>query len=694
MPADRPRPRKRQRATQACHRCRLKKFRCDAEGLPCGVCQSAQAECLYDDAGVVRRRGLKPGYVKILESLWGSVLQSIPGSEQVATRLLARLSNSAEPTANGNRPLPLETWRSSTLPAAIDALLNGEHLRTPEDPSHEHDGASHSPLTDVTWSLPQPIPPREETPRPTTIIELPVPPIIDPQPRQSPRPSADSSSLPDMPADWQNLVQVYLCTEQCWLPLFEKSSLYCWAYKYEELAQSNILDLDCTSRGHFATLWATFILAELHLNGAASERIDQLEQVAKTLLVTVGSVEPGFTYSAAHLVWALIYIGRQSMVHARMMLAQAIVLSDPQTIGAPTVGNMQRTLLLNGCFTLDVVTSFASGARRLLPDEPAVSFAIGDVGEWDPYVNILQQEGLNMQSAAAPPSRIGSIYVELMKLIIILRSVIQKNASYDTLARELENWKSSLPDHLAAPAVQESTRERSMVPSQSNLHVWYLVVSHMIAKLQQQTTASANAEELADNPAAQVAEAIEAAGRRHGLGALPSITSIVVQSICSRTPSMMSASQMQVLMSLGSQWGWLAYPPPIVNNSAAVANTNVSRAQRGPTRSGIALQSPLHSMDQQASHFTQRHDSTPRATPNQILRSIDRQNPANSQPTLASQVLAVDPTVTAAANESSSCNPTAMENPFSHDLLDYLTMFEGDESNESNYMEPLGFFPP
>lgn len=692
MPSDRERPRKRQRATQACHRCRSKKFRCDAEGPPCGACQTAQVSCSYDDATVVRRRGLKPGYVKILESLWGSVFQSVPGSEDVAVRLLARLPSSAEPGNDHHDQSPLQTWRSSALASAIDILLDGGELERSGNPSVERDEAAES---DSTWTLPQSLPPDAENTALANTINSPMQSTSNFAPVSSLGPYPEPSSLSDLPADWQLLVQVYLCTEHSWLPLFEKSSLYCWAYSYQEHASIKTTDLDVSTRGNYASMWATFVLAELHLNGSTSTRMGQLEQVGKSLLGTAESIEPDSTYSLAFLLWTLVYTGRHSLVLARMMLAQAIILSDTRASSVHPSGARQQALVQNGCLVIDTLLLFATGSQQIPADDHPISFDLGDVGEWDPFFNALSQDGPDVQPGAssktqAPPSRTGSTYVELMKLMTVLRHALQKSVGRDALARELQSWRGSLPNHLRALVAQSSIPERTTVPSQCMLHLWYVVVSYTAASFRPETASSEGFREGSNELDLHIADILDGIIRAHGVKILPSVMSIPIHHFFRRTHSrsptaLSSSAPKQVSSDFAQNWGWSTK-----NVSAAMmdSGTNPIIAREAQDRAPhvrIRANTLITPMDSQASYTNERHNASPQRMasihhlPSTPFQTQPRQNPGvSSIHTPGSQMLAVNPTLSAASTTGTN-NPSALEHPFSHDLLDYLTMFESDD---------------
>lgn len=397
--ADHDRPQKRQRVTQACQRCRGRKLRCDGVSPSCGACLAAQATCSYDTTSG-RQRGLKSGYVKVLESLWGSVFQNVPGSERVVSHLLAGLPVNAEngvdeAPAGSDNISPLKRWRTSSIPEAIRALLDGRPVPVLDGPV----------VANTTWNLPSASGVDDVEQHglhahalPTTSslngaeqYDLDAPPLPS-SPTRAPNESSSSvSGLPDLPQDWQTLVQVYLCTEYCCLPIFEKACPYRWAYKYQDHASISLCDLESSYRGHYASLWAILVLGELHLHGASSTRLDQMKRSAKLLLRTAESSEPDQTFAYAFLLWSLVYTGSCAFTLAKMMLAQAMVLVGvhDEILDAPAKGG--ETLVKAGCDVVETILSLTCGTQMSTITVDLDAFPIGDVGEWDPFINVLEE---------------------------------------------------------------------------------------------------------------------------------------------------------------------------------------------------------------------------------------------------------------------------------------------------------------
>ncbi|KAH0359697.1 hypothetical protein KCU65_g9804, partial [Aureobasidium melanogenum] len=186
QPAEEP-PRKRQRVTQACHRCRRKKYKCDSERPTCSTCRSSHSECTYGT--VAKRRGLQSGYVRAVEVLWGLVFKRIEGSQLAVNDLLVNLSNIISPSPNdaSNNDIGsdradalLECWRNSGVPSAIESMLDGAFTTNQIGMSQDLENQIDLSLTSVrNWSLPQ-----------SDLLEGTPPQVLSPPPiAQTPQPT-------------------------------------------------------------------------------------------------------------------------------------------------------------------------------------------------------------------------------------------------------------------------------------------------------------------------------------------------------------------------------------------------------------------------------------------------------------------------------------------------------------------------
>ncbi|KAI4728839.1 hypothetical protein E4T49_03261 [Aureobasidium sp. EXF-10728] len=398
QPASEP-ARKRQRVTQACHRCRGKKYKCDSERPSCSTCRSSNSECIYGP--VAKRRGLQSGYVKALEILWGLVFRKVEGSQLVVNELLANLSSIIHPspdegTSNGiNRADDLlDCWRNSGVPSAIELMLDGEFISNPNGTLEGVDGqVDHSLASVQTWSLPgidllQGTPP--QAPSPQLPPQVPSPPAAAVVPIAS-CPSEDiikghQPTLSPLPPDWHSLTQVYLTVEHSWFPILERHTLFRIAYQYQDESDSPTA-MDDRHRGEYATLWAVLALGEIHSSNASSSRAVHFKFVSRYFLDKDPLLEDYASYTQALLLWAVIHLGCNKLVLARSMLAQAIVFCC--AIG-PELSQRQRTLALSGCFVMDALLSLALDTRPMMSvDDFPATVPCDETGsdEWEPYVD-------------------------------------------------------------------------------------------------------------------------------------------------------------------------------------------------------------------------------------------------------------------------------------------------------------------
>ena len=670
MPADHDRPRKRQRTTLACQRCRGKKFRCDGETPSCGACLTAQSTCSYDTSSG-RQRGLKPGYVKVLETLWGSVFQHISGSERVASHLLASLpalaENTAGEVASGDDASPLQIWRNSSIPEAIRSFLDGRSLPTA-------DGAG---VVGTAWNLPPSSGP--DNLEPYVFDALPP----SPSPSRVPVPYP-SLQLPDLPQDWQMLVQIYLCSEYCCLPIFAKSYPYRWAYKYQDDAASGSRDLEPSHCGQYASLWAVLVLGEIHLHGSDSTRLGEMKQTAKMLLASVELRGVHQTFSYAFLLWALVYTGSRAFTLARMMLAQAMILDDACNESTKAQANVRESLLQVGCFVMETILALATGTRIAPVVINADAFSSGDVGEWDPFINDLEQGpgtiALNLPRQL-PPSRTGSTFRALAKLLAILRKVDHHSLDPEALSAELKAWETSLAADLRGAVLAHVTPPQIPVPSQLHLKSWYGLLCCKISELKPSATNSSCVEE-SESSALRIIRALQTTGQVYGMSMLPATSSVIfarVSQLSDSLPDGEPTARSQLVTTFSRQWGWLDLDRGIPSDLTADGNP----ATQVTTDQSVIRPPPIHEGPsgtavpgrQDCGHDPMRDaaDATSETMSGPGLLAIEHDNNTSA---LSRGPPNTDVGASVAGSFTARNLDSCLQPSPSYDLLEYLTMFE------------------
>jgi hypothetical protein len=123
-----PLPRKRQRVSQACDQCRSKKERCDGKRPTCSSCFGSNDICTY--AANLKKRGLRAGYVRVLEMLLSLMFCKLERSEQLVRSLFSGAGgeNQVQPLlailrdGTASESL-LKAWRDSKVCDDIHRLL-------------------------------------------------------------------------------------------------------------------------------------------------------------------------------------------------------------------------------------------------------------------------------------------------------------------------------------------------------------------------------------------------------------------------------------------------------------------------------------------------------------------------------------------------------------------------------------------
>ena len=550
-------PRKRQRVTQACHRCRRKKYKCDSERPTCSTCKASDAECTYGT--IAKRRGLQSGYVRATEILWGLVFKKVDGSQAVVNDLLANLSNIITNGGNdGDHRADdlLDCWRNSGIPSAIEMMLDGEYTSNltgqPEDMDGQIDITQASILT---WSLPQhdhfsgsplraPSPlPLPRAPSPLPLQQVPSPIAAAPVVPDALYPSQQvfattQANLAPLPPDWQSLAQVYLAVEHSWFPMLERHALFRIAYNYQDDTDHRALP-DDRHRGEYATLWAVLALGEIHSSGVYSPRVAQFKSVSKYLLSTDATSNDYLSHGQALLLWSNIHLGCNKLVLARSMLAQAFVFcSASVSVSSPSdsLFQRQRSLALAGCFVMDTLLSMAMGVRpQILINDLPSSSPCDESGsdEWEPYVDKFGSRRFGDSSSAGmtAPSRISSTFNHLVKLFVILNNVMQKQTLETDFAAAVEAWSYNRPRHLTV--TQQNTK--NVLPPQLHLLSFYSIVSHITASRQLYGQPHAFCNVLQQGPVKDIAGILLQISNRFGVQAMPVSMSVLILLVASES---------------------------------------------------------------------------------------------------------------------------------------------------------------
>ena len=395
---------KRQRVSQACDQCRVKKDRCDGDQPCCSTCLALSRQCRY--APTLKKRGLPTGYVRIIESLWGSTFENITGSEDMVFALLREKEGRPSVFApEGENPnLLLEVWRNSAVAREIERRLFGsgatdeggcgsvknDGLEGGLTVVHNEPAPRSLPIEwktymhnrkEVNVTVNQPVDETENAEGPRTdIYTVPGPnqtvgnghphsaeaittssqdPTVSTTGQKEHRPCLlrqISTPFPGMlslvlPTNWWRLLDIYFAYTQCWLPMMEKHDVLRLAYSYSE----DPIELHGQMRGSgkHAALWAMLAYAShqdeqtsptqqsVETSGHANFSSAQLSSIARQLIPTEGS-----TYELGHiqalLLLGLIQVGTASWTAAWLLVGHAVRIAIDMGLSDPSFDLLQR----------------------------------------------------------------------------------------------------------------------------------------------------------------------------------------------------------------------------------------------------------------------------------------------------------------------------------------------------------------
>jgi hypothetical protein len=384
-----------------------------------------------------------------------------------------------------------------------------------------------------------------------------------------------------------------------------------------------------------------------------------------------------------------------------MMLAQAMVLADLRDESADTQVQGGESLVQAGCYVLETMLALADGGQITSITVDAATFPTGDVGEWDPFINFLEQgqstTACNM-SLQLPPSRTGSTFKALVQVMAILRKTRHPYSNPQVLAEDLQAWGASLPADVRGAIIAEATQARTPVPSKLNLRSWYGIVYGMIARLRQGVPGSAS-NRISGSLALHGMGALHVAGREYGLSMLPATSGILFWQVSKLPDAMLSppdavpGAYSHLATGFLDHWeckgtnrGVQSYNPRI---GVQGLNTNMHQPLILPS---LTEGSTRETTDSECQVSASGHSQyTVDAPAGPVVQSgveavgdVNATHPFSQwRSTSHAPASSVDPS--AATNAG-----IYMEGPPSYDLLEYLTMFE----NENWYVEERRWLGP
>ncbi|KAL2831892.1 hypothetical protein BJY01DRAFT_254110 [Aspergillus pseudoustus] len=468
----------------------------------------------------MRRRGLRTGYVRALECLGGLILQSIEGSEDTIEKLIAATSRKSFWVRDDIRDCvkggetPWETWKSSRIPQAIDALLSMNDNTEDDAPAATMAHLS-TQLEDInrTWS-PLEIPSGLWSPPPSTAqtvcqrcageTQQQTRDTNDDAVRQThPAPEAPMSSiptpqstLPPLPPIPMQLLNRYFSFTNSWLPIVERHSVYRSLFLYHKPpVVEGVAQVDM---GDTAVLWAIFAyMGAIH--GPDSNDSNSASKSAAHLdgsyMIARNSIplEREDSYSIGH-VQALLLLG---LVHyssyeweiVRVIIGQAILVASRIGLDQPEkcrTDHHRRVWL--SCFALDTLISAHTGKLPWIrTNQVKAVLSVDEMAneEWEPWHlqdALLPGVGAELAEFAAPTHTL-SVFVKLLELLCIANDWIfcLSQGQIDRCKENLAAWRNGLPEHIKSLGGDMSSRNSS--PPPPNMVNLYSIFTYLHMRL-------------------------------------------------------------------------------------------------------------------------------------------------------------------------------------------------------------------
>ncbi|KAH7329725.1 hypothetical protein B0I35DRAFT_48753 [Stachybotrys elegans] len=425
------RTRKRVRVSRACDPCRRRKEKCDGDQPCCQRCTATSRTCFYNP---YRRRGLRPGYVRILEIFLGLILHAFDGAEDLLLSVLRQRPDKPSSPINcrlrrqGQSDVVslLQLWRKSTVLEDLQGALDTVEAVEDEDlyiqgldtevTSTFNALFRRSPSETQTW-IPEDTSFQPHSPEPNPTVPLPN------QQEQSCPVSVLQFSLlsaPRLPANWSRLVDVYVSETHNWLPIIQKYKLFRTASLIAR-AESNP-DSRMPDKGDVALLWAVFAYSSNHADSTCSQTEDgQVSQEGLISHAKAMAMQELPQYDIGHvhasLILALLEMRRGPWRNSWLWVGRAVYTANllgviPQGRDHSTDEEIRRCFL--GCFVVDSLIATRLGFRPYFQRSDLQGLPDDGPEEWELW------RPVSATSAVSPtpgPGRILSTFNSLCYMV-------------------------------------------------------------------------------------------------------------------------------------------------------------------------------------------------------------------------------------------------------------------------------------
>lgn len=507
---------KRRRISRACDQCRHSKLRCDGGSPRCSKCLKTSKVCSYGAAA--KRRGLKTGYVRTLECLWGLVFQRIQGSEAAVESLLSRTSaqnfrvrDHLGDGASGAESL-LASWKASKIPERINQLLAATEDSEDETntiPEATAQGTEDHPPV-ISWDLPI-----QQAGQQISHIPNGSPYSADKESAEVSQTARSGngmqatignentsavlgqSTLPhllELPHGSRRLLDWYFTYIHSWLPIVERHVVFRTLYSYPKTGSS--VTRQSSDSGEHAVLWAMLACASAEKSKTETVRAHLASSTttseiiytnARSLIPWENEHEFSLGHVQALTVLALYRWITQDYKASWLVLSHAISIAFAIDLHQlATVGQYQRRpaeRVWLGCFVMESL--LAMRMRRepcLRPRDVDLFLPIDETGleEWEPWracdPNL---DALHYQDADQnPPTYALSTFNQLIRLLCVANDFLHTSPSTSRMEQIalLQAWAKGLPKHCMLVGLKSGRENPAPIlsPNIVNLHFIYL----------------------------------------------------------------------------------------------------------------------------------------------------------------------------------------------------------------------------
>ena len=460
---------KRQRISRACAQCRYAKLRCDGQQPTCTTCRHQGKRCTYETSS--KRRGLRTGYVRALELLWGLTFRELENVESIVDGLLGRLSKqdltASSDRTDGTTPASalLDRWKQSDVARHIEDLLDDEGDEGGLQDELQQPRSSGKPAwVVVSNEVRQAEQPQSDIALVETALQASLP-SAELHPLQVTSPSLQPPSYSSQ------LLQIFFRCTQSWLPILERHITLKTAFRYS-------MDSSSLAHGDRSALWAVHAYAATtlshHLN---TERERQHAQVHRGSFYAQAysmlpldsdqSVELGHIQCVALLVLTRLSSGATRAAWRLMKIAiQMLRELTEQYQPAAEQDALARAWL--ACFVLDAISSACCRTRPSLHFDDVVGYLQVDengLEEWQPWQppRILQnQDGLVEITTEVPTHSVGMLVLQAKLSKLLSRNLHLQNASWELNNSELEEFDQNLSSYLSRTGMDKILAEKDL----------------------------------------------------------------------------------------------------------------------------------------------------------------------------------------------------------------------------------------